>query len=143
MNEALSIKRSIASLVLGSLGVREQKVPLVQAKIVRNQPCVVGVFHHHRDVKVAISQLQDAGIPMGWIVALARDYRRYDLLSGIKVSDRFEEQLLDVAPGDRMFFYKRFQQGKFLVVVEGDENAIRFAGAIMSRRRGHSEVWYL
>lgn len=147
MNEVLSLNRSIASFVLGSLGVREKEVLSVQAnvaaKTVRSIPCVVGVFHHHRDVKVAIAQLKEAGIPMGWIVAIARDYRCFDWLSEIKIRDRFDEQLLNVAPGDRNFFYKRFKQGKYLVIVEGDENAIRFAGAIMGRRRGHAVVWYL
>ncbi|NJM90179.1 MAG: hypothetical protein HC847_26615 [Hydrococcus sp. RU_2_2] len=147
MNESLSLHRSIASFMLGSLGVREKEVSLVRANVatetIRQIPCVVGVFYHHRDVKVAIAQLKDAGIPMGWIVAIARDYRRYDRSLGIKISDRFDEQLLDIAPGDRMFFYKCFKQGKSLVIVEGEENAIRLAGAIMSRRRGHSEVWYM
>jgi hypothetical protein len=101
------------------------------------------VFHHHRDVKVAIAQLQEAGIPMEWIVTIARDYRRYDWSLGVKISDRFDEQFLNISPGERRFFYKRFQQGKYLVIVEGEENAICFAGAIMSRRRGHSEVWGL
>ena len=146
MNEAVSLDRSLVSLVLGSLGIREKKAPLVKVNVaatVRNIPCVVGVFHHYRDAKVAIAQLQAAGIPTGWIVALSRDRWRYDELIGVEISDRFDEQFVNVAPGDRAFFYKRFKQGKSLVIVEGEENAIRFAGAIMNRRRGHSEVWYL
>jgi hypothetical protein len=146
MNEAVSLDRSLVNLVLGSLGIREKKAPLVKVNIaatVRNIPCVVGVFHHYRDAKVAIAQLQAAGIPTGWIVALSRNYWRYDGLIGFEISDRFDEQFVNVVPSDRAFFYKRFKQGKSLVIVEGEENTIRFAGAIMSRRRGHSEVWYL
>lgn len=103
----------------------------------------VGVFFHGRDVKVALCDLIDAGIPFSWINLITRDCQRYQWQSGLIISDRFEEIAFELAEEAQNLFYKRFQRGEYLLKVKGDAPAVLYAEKIMSRRPGHSEVYHL
>jgi hypothetical protein len=152
MNESFSLNRIVASFVLDSFGSREKGNRTVRAiSSVCNAPTidrkgnshqrVVGVFLHHRDAKVALEELRNAGLPMGWIALIARNGKRYNWMPDLTVCDRFDED--GFSEESWQFFHKYYKRGRYLVIIEGTDDAIRYAQAIMSRRRGRSEVWHL
>ena len=49
----------------------------------------IGVFLHHRDVKVALEELTGVGFPLSWIILIARNCKNYNWIPGLTVDDRF------------------------------------------------------
>jgi hypothetical protein len=146
MNVSLPFPQRIATMVLASVGLLQPQNQTrpgnlhcpspIQVKQ-ETHPVAIAVFFHHRDVKVALEELKNAGIPLTWVTLIARNCQRHQWLPGLTICDRFEETLC------RQFFFKYFQKGNYLLTVQGTEDAIQFAAQILSRRRKHSEVWYL
>ncbi len=117
----------------------------------------VGVFAHHRDAKVAIEELQEAGFSLDEITLVARNAWHHRWLGDLTIYNYFNQELFDQRSEQAPSFYggvisdsnqiarrycqKLFQQGKYLLLVTEKENNLN-AGTIMGRRRGHSEVWY-
>ncbi len=101
----------------------------------------VGVFAHHRDAKVAIEELQEAGVSLNEITLVARNAWHHHWLGDLTIYSYFNEKLFDSDQIARRFCQKLFQQGKYLLLVTEKENELN-AGSIMGRRRGHSKVWY-
>ncbi len=101
----------------------------------------VGVFAHHRDAKVAIEELQEAGFSLDEITLVARNAWHHHWLGDLTIYNYFNEELFDSNQIARRFCQKLFQQGKYLLLVTEKENDLN-AGTIMGRRQGHSEVWY-
>ena len=106
-----------------------------------NSTHVVGVFSHHRDAKVALEELKDAGFPSNWITLFARDFRRYSWSPGLTIHNCFNEETFNFDRISQHFFRRLFQRGKYLVLVTGNGNDVNSAGIIMGRRRNHSKVW--
>ncbi|HEY9674272.1 MAG TPA: hypothetical protein V6D11_22725 [Waterburya sp.] len=101
----------------------------------------VGVFSHLRDADAALDDLRDAGFPMSQVSFIARDYDRRDRIQGLTVRDRFDNSHFRF-PEDRYhFFHDRFNRGEYLVVVDGTEDEVRRAEAIL--RRHHIQNWEL
>ena len=100
----------------------------------------VGVFSSHRDVKVAIEELLEAGIERDRFTIIARNWRDRDWLEDLTVYDYFDEQLFGTNSNCQHFFQRLFRRGKYLLSIAGDTKDVS-ASAIMSRRRGHAEVW--
>lgn len=101
----------------------------------------VGVFSHLRDADAALDDLRDAGFPMSQVSLIARDYDRRDRIHGLTVRDRFDNTVYRL-PEDRYhFFHDRFNRGEYLVVVDGTEDEVRRAEAIL--RRHHIQDWEL
>jgi hypothetical protein len=63
-------------------------------------------------------------------------------MSGLTICDRFNESFLGLSEESERFLYRRFNRGKYLVKVEGTDDALRCAKEILNRRR-NSEIWYL
>jgi hypothetical protein len=70
---------------------------------------VIGVFAHRRDAEAALMELRDSGFPMNQVSLIAKD-------SG----DRYT--------GDR------FNRGDYLVMIDGTDEQIHRAEAILKRR---------
>ncbi|MDJ0568955.1 MAG: hypothetical protein QNJ53_07890 [Pleurocapsa sp. MO_192.B19] len=102
---------------------------------------IVGVFSHHRDAKVALDDLQDAGFPSNWITLIARNCRRYSWSSNLNIYNCFEQETFGLNQITQGFFQRLFQRGKYLVLVTGNKNDVNSAASIIGRRRSHSEVW--
>ena len=100
----------------------------------------VGVFSSHRDVKVAIEELLEAGIESDRLTIVARNWHDRNWLEDLTVYNYFDEQLFGTNLDCQYFFQKLFRRGKYLLSIAGDTRNIN-AGAIMSRRRGRAEVW--
>jgi len=146
MNVSLPLPQKIAMFFLASFGLLQKENPILSNHLDRlspkrvrqkTHPLAIAVFCHHRDAKVALEELKRAGIPLAWVTLIAHNCQRHQWLPGITICDRFEETLC------RQFFFKYFQKGNYLVTVEGTDDAIRYAAQILSRRRKHSEVWFL
>lgn len=101
----------------------------------------VGIFSHHRDAKVALEELVQAGFPPDWITLMARNFYRYSWLAGLNLSDRLDE--FSFNHNFQHFFQRLFQRGKYFVLVAGTENEVSSATTIMSRRPKHAKVWLL
>ena len=104
---------------------------------------IVGVFSHHRDVKVALEELTEAGFPSSLITLIARNCQRYSWLPTVNTNEYFDEKTFSFNRVAREFFQRLFQRGKFLLLITGDEQDLSYASSIIGRRRGHSEVWHL
>ncbi|WP_052055586.1 hypothetical protein [Myxosarcina sp. GI1] len=111
--------------------------------IAKNNSRTVGVFLHHRDAKVALQDLQDAGFPLKWITLISQNCWQYSWLKGLRTCDRFNKHFFNSSDKSWQFFQRLFQRGKYLIAIEAPSNSLRCAEAILSRRRGHGEVWHL
>ena len=103
----------------------------------------VGAFASHRDVRVAIEELLEAGFNCDRITLVARHVEYHNWLDNLTTYDSFPEDLFGKNDIERHFFQRLFQQGKYLLLVSGENNDLKLAGTIMGRRRGHAEVWYV
>ena len=102
----------------------------------------IGVFSSHRDVKVAIEELLEAGIQSALLTIVARKWQEHNWLSDLAIYNYFNEQLFGTNLVCQHFFQKLFRQGKYLLLVSTDIKDAKRIGAIIGRRRGHAEVWY-
>ena len=107
-----------------------------------NSTRIVGVFSHHRDVKVALEELEDAGFPSNLIMLIARNCQRYSWSPAVTTSNYFSEETFSFNQIAQSFFQRLFQRGKYLLLITGNQSDLSSAGSIMGRRRGHSEVWH-
>ena len=64
----------------------------------------VGVFSHHRDVKVALEELRDTGFPLNWITLIARDCWRYSWSPGLSIYNYCDEGTLSFNQNSQHFF---------------------------------------
>lgn len=102
---------------------------------------IVGVFSHHRDVKVALEELTEAGYPISLVKLIARNCQQYSWLPEIDTYDSFDD---DAFAGNRTaqnFFQKLFKRGKYLLLVAANRQELSSVSSIVGRR-GHSEIWH-
>lgn len=115
------------------------------SNIDNNQNCyqkVVGVFFHHRDVKVALEDLTEIGFPVNKISLIARDCKRYDWNDNLQICDRFDTNLLKLPEALIHLLQKYFNRGKYLTIVSGTKADVERASAILNRRPKHAKVWH-
>ena len=103
----------------------------------------VGVFASHRDVRVAIEELLEAGFNRDRITIVASHVGHYNWLDGLTIYDSFPEEFFGANDIDWHFFQRLFKQGKYILLVAGEDNDLQLAGTIMGRRKGHAKVWYM
>ena len=103
---------------------------------------IVGVFSHHRDVKVALEELTEAGFSTNLITLIARNCQRHSWLPKLNTKNCFNDETFSFNRPAREFFQRLFQRGKYLLLITGDEQDLSYASSIIGRRRGHSEVWH-
>ena len=103
---------------------------------------VVGVFSHHRDVKVALEELSEAGFPGSLITLITSNHQYNDWFSELNTANDFNWQLLDSNHGIWNFFRRLFKQSNYFLLVQGNEADLNSAGSIMGRRLGHGTVWH-
>ncbi|MEM8674760.1 MAG: hypothetical protein AAGF83_12930 [Cyanobacteria bacterium P01_G01_bin.67] len=115
---------------------------LIQSENAVNSNYAVIVFAHHRDVKVALDDLDNAGFSCDWISLIARKAKRHTWYPELIINDYFEPAKFDFNQIAQEFFLRLFQRGKYLVLVTGNKYDVNSASKIMARRPGHSEVWY-
>lgn len=95
----------------------------------------IGVFPNRRDAEAALDDLRNAGFPLSHVSLVARDYDRYDRIPGLTVRDRFDNTFFGF-PEDRFrYFHDRYHRGDHLVIVDGTEDEIARAAAILNRHR--------
>lgn len=107
------------------------------------QQLTVGVFFHHRDVQVVLEELTHAGFPLNSLTLMARNCQRHNWLFDLNIFSHFEKEIFNFSQECEQFFQKFFRRGKYILVVEGTEDMLHFAGKVLSRRLEHSKVWYL
>lgn len=102
----------------------------------------VVLFSHHRDVKVALGELSDAGFSSDNLTLIARHARRYSWNPELIVNSYFDVAKFGFNQVALEFFRQLFQKGKYLVLITGSKQDVSVASKIMSRRQDHSEAWY-
>lgn len=103
---------------------------------------VIGVFSHHRDVKVVLEELREAGFPNSLITLVTSNHQYNSWFSELNIAKDLNWQFFDSNRGIRNFFQRLFQQGKYFLLVQGNEVDLNSASSIMGRRHGHGEVWH-
>ena len=102
----------------------------------------VGVFFHHRDVKVALEELAEINFPLNKVSIIARDGKQYNWNDDrLKICSRFNANLLELPESLRYLLHHYFNRRRYLVLVSGVETEIKIASKILSRRPKHCEVW--
>ena len=116
---------------------------LIQNKHDGNVNSAVIVFSHHRDVKVALDDLRDAGFDYSdRFILMARNAKRYSWHCELTAYNYFDVEEFDCSQADRDFFWRLFQKGKYLLLISGTKYDVDSATRIVARRRGHAEVWH-
>jgi hypothetical protein len=106
-----------------------------------NETRAVVVFSHHRDLKVALDELRDAGFSDDWLTLMTRDVQRCSWCAELMTKNYFDAEKFDFNQVARDFFFKLFRRGKYLVLISGNERDVDAASKIMSRRQNHAQVW--
>jgi len=114
---------------------------LLSAKHKSNKNRAVVVFAHHRDVKVALDELNYAGFSYDSLTLIARQAQRCLDDSGLITNSYFDPQKFDFNQVSQKFFLRLFKRGKYLVLVKASEHDVNAASKIMSCRRDRAEVW--
>lgn len=115
---------------------------LIQNRNIRNSTYAVIVFAHHRDVKVALDDLENAGFSDDGITLIARNAKRYSWGSKLTINNYFNQDKFDFNQVAQEFFLRLFQRGKYLILIAGNQDDVNAASSIMGRRQGHAEVWH-
>jgi hypothetical protein len=102
----------------------------------------IGVFFHHRDVKVALEDLTEIGFPVSKISLIARDCKQYNWNDSLQISDRFDNNLLKLPEALIHLLQSYFNRGKYLTIVSGTKADVEIASAILNRRPKHARVWH-
>jgi hypothetical protein len=102
----------------------------------------VGVFFHHRDVKVALEDLTEIGFPVNKISLIARDCKRYNWNDNLQICDRFDNNLLKLPEALINLLQSYFNRGKYLTIVSGTKADVEIASAVLNRRPKHAKVWH-
>lgn len=103
---------------------------------------IVGVFSHHRDAKVAIEELTEAGYPINLVKLIARNCQQYSWLPEIDTYNSFDDDAFAGNSTAQNFFQKLFKKGKYLLLVAASRQEVGSVSSIIGRRRGHSEIWH-
>jgi hypothetical protein len=94
----------------------------------------VGIFPDYQSVEAALKELEASGFPMNKISLIGRDVNNYRWHADFKVRDRFDE-MRNSFPNDRATLYDdHLSRGHYLVAVEGTQEEIRRAEAILNQR---------
>ena len=103
---------------------------------------VIGVFSHHRDVKVALEDLIEAGFPSSLITLVTSNHLYNTWFSELKTGSDLDWRFFDPDHSILSFFLRLFKKSRYFLLVQGDEVDLNSAGSIMGRRRGHGNVWH-
>lgn len=114
---------------------------LIQNKQGHNLTYAVVVYSHHRDVKVALDDLKNAGFATDDMILIAHNARRYSWNHQLMFNDYFDLKKFDFNHIAQEFFLRLFQKGKYLVLVTGEKADVKAISKIMARRDGHAEAW--
>ncbi|MEL6929938.1 MAG: hypothetical protein AAFO95_15045 [Cyanobacteria bacterium J06600_6] len=103
----------------------------------------VAVFSHHRDVKVALDDLDYDGFSFDDLTLVTRHPQRCQNYSGLITCSDFDARKFGLNLAAQRLFSRLFAKGKYLLVVDGSLHDVNAASRIVSRRRHHAEVWHL
>jgi len=101
----------------------------------------VAVFSHHRDVKVALDELNCAGFSHDDLALVARQAQRCQGYSGLICRSSFDDCQLGLESAARQFCVKLLSEGKYLLLVNGSKYDLDAVSKIVSRRHHRVEVW--
>lgn len=107
-----------------------------------NSTCAVVVFSHHRDVKVAFDDLDNAGLASDGVTLVAHNARRYFWDCDLIINNYFDSEKFAFNQIAQEFFSRLFQRGKYLALITGDKYDVNTISKIMARRQGHAEAWH-
>jgi hypothetical protein len=140
------LMHTISNFTLSGFGLKpKSQLTKDNSKITNNKNCyqkAVGVFFHHRDVKVALEDLIEIGFPVSKISLIARDCKRYDWNNNLQICDRFDNNLLKLPEALIHLLQRYFNRGKYLTIVSGTKADVEIASAILNRRPKHAKVWH-
>lgn len=93
----------------------------------------VGYYSLHRDAELAIKDLRDADL-VNQVSLIAQNLERPEAFAGVDIRDRFEAMRMGLPEEHARLYNDRVAGGEYLIIVNGTEDEIDRAGAILSRR---------
>lgn len=139
----INVDRTMSALLMSKMSVSDT---VESAKIKSNSDSsirAIGVFSNHRDAKVALQELKEAGFPCQWMALFARSSQRYSWHPNLMVHNCFDATAFKCDRHSQAFLQRLFQRGKFLLLVTGNVRDIDSAGKIISRRPNYAKFWHL
>ncbi|BAZ46157.1 hypothetical protein NIES4102_31860 [Chondrocystis sp. NIES-4102] len=150
MISLLLVKQIVSKFSLSSSGAKNQWHSSILttdngtvAKSNNSYRQAVGIFSHHRDVKVALEELREVGFPLNKINLIARNYQKHDWNYGLEICDRPDFNLFKLPTFLIPVLQSYFNKGKYLAIVSGTQADIKMAGSILARRPKHAKVWHI
>lgn len=110
-------------------------------KKVGDRHLAIAVFSHHRDVKVALDELNDDGFAVDNLALIARQVQRCNSGSELITNNQFDLIKFGLNPVAQKFFSRLFERGKYLLLIDGTKHDVDAACQIVSRRRNRAKVW--
>lgn len=102
----------------------------------------VVVFSHHRDVQVALDDLDNFGLSYDSFVLIAQNAQRYTWSPQLQIDNYFAPEKFDFNQIAQEFFLRLFKRKKYLVLITGNSKQVNAISKIMARRHGHAEAWH-
>lgn len=93
----------------------------------------VGYFSHLRDAEAAVNDLRSAGYPLSQISLFHRDLSRREPIAGVDLKDRIDTTRFRFPDARTHFYNERINNGDYVVIIDGTDDEIHRAAAILSR----------
>ena len=135
---------NLGSLFIDVIGVTENAKPsrlLAYSNSDRSTKAVV-VFNHHRDVRVALDELYDAGFSTDCLTLISRRSLKYMDRVEIATSSNLNLEKFNFDRQSQEFFSRLSDRGKYLILITGSHSDIKAASKIVSRRRHRTQIWH-
>jgi hypothetical protein len=94
----------------------------------------VGYFPHLRDAELAIDDLRHAGFPVSQVSLVAQNFEHREPFADVELRDRFDAMRMGLPDERARFYNERVMRGDYLIIVNGTEDEVRLAAAILSAR---------
>ncbi|NMG06750.1 hypothetical protein DP117_07640 [Brasilonema sp. UFV-L1] len=95
----------------------------------------VGYFSHLNDAEAAIHDLRTAGFPLSQISLFHRNLTRREPFAGVDLRDRIDNTRFRFPDARTRFYNERINHGDYVVIVDGTDDEIDRAAAILGRHK--------
>lgn len=114
-------------------------LPTSQPNVAATPPSVpvtrqaIGIFPNRQAAEAAIAELRHEGLPLQHLTLVARNVDRPERFQGVPLRDRFDAVHYGLSDDYARYYSDRFEQGDYLILVQGVGNELRRVVEILNR----------